>query len=153
MQKQTVAETVAGNIRAYRQLRGLEQAALARRMQSLRVPWHRATVSEVERNQRSVTITELLALTVALGTTIEDLVHTPGPGGRRGPNLLISDQPPPPAGPVIGGHVVEPFDRRIDLPPASVSALVCPHKLYAETEWIDNVFSSILIQTVEEQTL
>jgi hypothetical protein len=50
----------------------------------------------------------------------------------------------------VDGQVVESFDRRVALPPGSVSALVCPHKLYAETEWIDDVFSSILIQPVEE---
>jgi hypothetical protein len=33
-----------------------------------------------------------------------------------------------------------------------VSALVCPHKLYAETEWVDdNVFSNILIHRVEDE--
>jgi transcriptional regulator with XRE-family HTH domain len=148
--KQQVAETVAGNIRAYRQLRGLEQAALARRMLSLGFTWRQVTVSDIERNQRDVTVAELLGLAVALDTTIENLVDTRGPEGRRGPDLLISDRPALADGPVLDGQVVEPFDRRIDLPPASVSALVCPHKLYAETEWIDNVFSSILIQTVEE---
>jgi transcriptional regulator with XRE-family HTH domain len=145
MVKQTVPETVASNIRARRHFRGMEQAELARRMQSLGFAWRRATVSDIERNKRNVSLGEALGLAVALDTTIEELIDTRG-GGQRGPDLLISDRPPLPDGPV------EPFDRRIDLPPASVSALVCPHKLYAETEWIDDVFSSILIKTVEEQT-
>ena len=149
-EQQTAKATIAGNVRSYRQIRGLEQGSLARRMQSLGFAWRRPTVSEVERDQRNVTVAELLALAVALGTTIEDLVDTRGPGGRRGPDLLISDRPPLPDGPDRDGHVVESFDRRVELPPGSVSALVCPHKLYAETEWIDHVFSSILIQPVDE---
>jgi transcriptional regulator with XRE-family HTH domain len=127
----------------------MEQAELALRMQSLGFGWRRATVSDIERNKRNVSLAEALGLAVALAMTIEELIDTRG-GGQRGPDgqlapdLLISDRPPLPDGPV------EPFDRRIDLPPASVSALVCPHKLYAKTEWIDNVFSSILIQPVQE---
>jgi transcriptional regulator with XRE-family HTH domain len=144
VQKQTVTETVASNIRARRHFRGMEQAELAVRMQSLGFAWRRATVSDIERNKRNVSLTEALGLAVALGTTIEELIDTRG-GGQRGPHLLISDRPPLPDGPI------ESFDRRVDLPPASVSALVCPHKLYAETEWVDdNVFSSILIQPVDE---
>jgi transcriptional regulator with XRE-family HTH domain len=141
--EQTVLETVASNIRARRHFRGMEQAELAVRMQSLGFAWRRATVSDIERNKRNVSLAEALGLAVALATTVEELIDTRG-GGQRGPDMLISDRPPLPDGPI------ESFDRRVVLQPASVSALVCPHKLYAETEWIDNVFSSILIQPVEE---
>ena len=44
-----VAEMVAGNVRAFRQLRGIDQAVLARRMESLGIGWRQVTVSEVER--------------------------------------------------------------------------------------------------------
>jgi transcriptional regulator with XRE-family HTH domain len=145
-----VADAVASNIRAYRQLRGFEQDALARRMASLGFKWRRPTVSEVERRNRDVTVAELFGLTAALGTTIENLIDTRGPEGRRGPDLLISDRPPLPDGPVLDGQVVEPFDRRLVLPPGSVSALVCPHRLYAEAEWSGHVFTSMLIQHVED---
>jgi len=57
----TVKETVAGNVRAFRQLRSMDQADLARRMYSLSMSWSRVTVSEVERGERNVTVAELLS--------------------------------------------------------------------------------------------
>jgi transcriptional regulator with XRE-family HTH domain len=136
VKQQTVAETVAGNIRAYRQLRGLEQSALAQRMRAIGIPWRQATVSETERNQRNVSVTELLGLAIALNATVEQFVDTRGPASRVGPQLVLSDQLDEPAA--------------IPFLPSSVTVLVCPHKLYAEVEWAENNLQSISIKAVDE---
>ena len=60
-------EAVGRNIRTYRQLRDLDQDALARRLKRLAIPWRRVTVSEVERGERHVTVPELVGLALALG--------------------------------------------------------------------------------------
>ena len=154
---QTVAETLASNIRAYRQLRGLDQAALARRMRSLGFGWRRVTVSEVERNQRNVIVAELLGLTLALDATVQQLVDTRGPEGRRGPDLLLSGlqlvDPHRPAPAVVDDvDSVGSGDIRtvVTVPPADATALVCPHKAYAETEWVDNQAQSMFVKPVKE---
>jgi hypothetical protein len=51
-------------------------------MELLSISWRQVTVSEVEREHRNVTVPELLALAVALGTTIEQLLD---PSGSAGP--------------------------------------------------------------------
>ena len=136
VKQQTVKETVASNIRAYRQLRGLEQSELAQRMRAIGIAWRQATVSEIERKQRNVTVTELLGLAITLNATVEQFVDTRGPASRVGPQLILGDQ------------VDEP--TAIPFLPSSVTALVCPHKLYAEVEWVENKLQSMSIKAVDE---
>jgi transcriptional regulator with XRE-family HTH domain len=76
---QTVKETIASNVRTYRQLRGIEQSTLARHMQSVGFAWRQVTVSEVERGERNVTVSELFGLALNLDTTVEKLIDTRGP--------------------------------------------------------------------------
>jgi transcriptional regulator with XRE-family HTH domain len=127
-QAKPVADTVADNVRAFRQLRDLDQVALARRMNVLGIGWRQVTVSEVERGPRNVTVSELLALAFALGTTIEQLLDTRGPERIRGPWLSLS------------GALEVDLDTRgpIDAIPAEkVSSLVCTHGEYPVIEWDD----------------
>ncbi len=124
-----VAEVVAGNVRAFRQLRDIDQAALARRMNALGIGWRQVTVSEVERGPRNVTVSELLALAFALGTTIEQLLDPRGPERIRGPWLSLS-----------GALEVDlnnsgPMDA---IPAEKVSSLVCTHGQYPVIEWDDD---------------
>ena len=121
---ETVAETVARNIRTYRDIRKLDQVALAQRMQDLGIPWRRVTVSEVERGRRGVSLTEAIGLALALGVTVGQLIDSRGPAGRHGPSLILTNKVDNP-----------------DLPPASVTALLCSHVAYAETEWLDQGWS------------
>ena len=65
---ETVRETIGSNVRTYRQLRGIEQSTLARRMQSLGLAWRQVTVSEVERKERNVTVPELFGPALSLDT-------------------------------------------------------------------------------------
>jgi transcriptional regulator with XRE-family HTH domain len=132
---QTVAQIVADNIRAYRQIRGLDQAQLAQRMQSLGIGWRRPTVSEVERKQRNVTVAEALGLTLALNVTVAQLVDSRGPEARRGPRLWLAE------GPELikvseddgsGYQVVG-----LAIPPERVTALICSHKAYVDAKWND----------------
>jgi transcriptional regulator with XRE-family HTH domain len=133
----TVAETVASNVRAFRQLRGMDQAALARRMEALGIEWRQGTVSEVERNQRNVTVAELLALAFALGTTIEQLVDPRGPERIRGPWLSFSEEGFGSANPNPGTD--QQGDGFIDaFPPQYVTGLVCTHADYPIVEWGDD---------------
>jgi transcriptional regulator with XRE-family HTH domain len=136
---QTVRTTVADNVRTYRLTRRLDQAQLARRMQSLGIEWRQATVSEVERRGRNVTIGEALGLALALDVTIEQLIDARGPEGEaspRGPSLVLT------------GKTDDP-----DLPPSSVTALVCRHKARAEAMWTDNDFEGIAVETTDDPPL
>jgi transcriptional regulator with XRE-family HTH domain len=143
----TVAKTVARNIRTYRQLRGLDQDALARRLQNLAIPWRRVTVSEVERGERNVTVTELLWLALALQTTIEQLLDTRGPERLQGPWLVPLEQPLPAEAVAELGREVRGKDgdkeivgreiRFQAIPPENLTALVCGHEARAIAEWDD----------------
>ena len=93
-------------------------------------------MSEVERHQRNVTITELLGLAVALSATVDQFVDPRGPASRVGPQLVIADRVDEPAA--------------IPFLPSSVTALVCPHKLYAEVEWVENKLQGMSIKAVDE---
>jgi transcriptional regulator with XRE-family HTH domain len=128
MPAKTVAETVADNVRGFRQLRGIDQAVLARRMELLGISWRQVTVSEVEREHRNVTVPELLALAVALGTTIEQLLDTRGPERIRGPWLSLSGAPE------VDLDNRGPVDA---IPAEKVSSLVCAHGEYPVIEWDD----------------
>jgi len=139
----TVKETVAGNVRAFRQLRSMDQADLARRMYSLSMSWSRVTVSEVERGERNVTVAELLKLALALGTTIEQLLDTRGPERIRGPHLALYDRSEDPT---------ERTPFHIVLPPTAVPALVCTHPSdpYMVAEWDDHWISHLHIVDKEQ---
>lgn len=116
-----VSDVLAGNVRAWRQLRGFEQEQVAQRMAFLGEPWRRATVSEVERGRRNVTVPELVALTVVLGVNIEQLIDPRGPGGdRNAPSVALARAGSSP------DLLVEPGD---------LTAHVCSHKTYAEVAW------------------
>lgn len=140
----TGKETVAENVRAYRQLRGLEQDGLARRMQKLGLPWRQVTVSEVERNQRSVTAAELPWLVLALETTIEQLLDTRGPERMRGPGMVSlpvsewADLGREIRTEVDGREVVYQEVRQLAIFPEDMTALVCTHKARAVAEWDDD---------------
>lgn len=57
--------------------------------------WSRATVSEVERGGRTVTVDELLALAMVLGVTIGDLLDPAGVDGRATEDLDFTPDLPP----------------------------------------------------------
>jgi len=69
----------------------------------------------------------------ALEATIEQLLDTRGPEGRRGPRLSLSE------GAVTVSEDDEPAYRVLGpaLPPEDVTALVCSHKAYIDIdiEW------------------
>jgi transcriptional regulator with XRE-family HTH domain len=134
-QVKTVPETVASNVRAFRQLRGLEQGALAQRMESLGIRWRRATVSEVERNQRNVTVAELLALTLTLDTTIEQLLDPRGPERIRGHLLALWES-------VLDMPTYDDVDPNAQaiqtISPQHLTGLVCTHEDHPIVEWNDD---------------
>jgi transcriptional regulator with XRE-family HTH domain len=86
----SIPEVLGANVRAYRLLRRKEQQDVAEGMQSLGHTWRRATVSEVERAQRNVTVSELLALVVVLDASVEQLLDSRGPEGRTGPGMALA---------------------------------------------------------------
>jgi transcriptional regulator with XRE-family HTH domain len=69
-----LSEIVTLNVRAYRAMRGLTQEDLAERLAALGHGWVRATVSEVERNGRTIAVDELAGLAAALGVSIARLL-------------------------------------------------------------------------------
>jgi transcriptional regulator with XRE-family HTH domain len=74
-----LSAVIADNVRARRTLRHYSQDELARRMRHLgHDTWVRATVSEVERAGRSVTIDEVAGLCAALGATFPQLLDPAG---------------------------------------------------------------------------
>ena len=136
----TVKEAVGGNIRTYRQLRGLDQDALARRLNvGLAIPWRRVTVSEVERGERHVTVTELLWLALALETTIMELLDTRGPEHLRGPVLVPLQKVFTDSAGLTDAALLEqrPAEAIQAIPPENLTALVCGHKARAVAEWDD----------------
>jgi transcriptional regulator with XRE-family HTH domain len=70
-----LSEIVTLNVRAYRAMRGLTQEDLANRLAALGHGWVRATVSEVERNGRTIAIDELAGLAAALGVSVAALLN------------------------------------------------------------------------------
>lgn len=114
----TIPEVLGSNVRAFRLLRRLEQEDVADRMRSLGHKWRRATVSEVERVRRNVTVPELLALVAVLGANVVRLLDPRGPGGgRTGPQVALPAQ--------SWGHATgEDVEEHIDLDPDEVRELI-----------------------------
>lgn len=65
----TAAEAIARNVKRLREAQRLRQADLSERLEVLGQPMRQNTLTRVENLQRSVTVPELLALALALGTT------------------------------------------------------------------------------------
>jgi transcriptional regulator with XRE-family HTH domain len=132
VEAKTIRRTVADNVRGFRQLRSIDQAVLARRMEALGIEWRQVTVSEVERDQRNVTVSELLALAFALGATIEQLLDPRGPErSRRGPWLSFSETS------VV--RLNDPDHRGDGVPADRVVGLVCTHApQWLEVDWDDD---------------
>jgi len=103
-----LSQIVARNVRAYRALQGLHQAELARLLTRLGHGWVAGTVSEVERNGRSVTVDELAGLAAALRTSVAALLDPCGPQRSEGPAVDVGGDLPIPMGPVSRGFVLDP---------------------------------------------
>ena len=91
------SQILARNLGAVRRLRGWRQELVAERMNFLGHPWTPATVSEVERGRRNVTVDELFSLALVLEITIAQLLDARverllGPLGDDG---LIGIRPKP----------------------------------------------------------
>jgi transcriptional regulator with XRE-family HTH domain len=85
-----LGEVLAENIRGCRLLRRLNQEDLAERMRALgHEQWVRATVSEVERYGRNVTVDELFALALALNATPGTLLEPTGVDGSQKADLDV----------------------------------------------------------------
>lgn len=74
---QPYALVLAGNIAAARTRMRLRQSSLAVRMNALGWKWHPQTVSELEAGRRAIRAEELLALSIALETTVSVLTTAP----------------------------------------------------------------------------
>ncbi len=118
----TIAEVIGANIRAHRSMQGIDQKRLAADMNLIGHPWHRATVSEVERGRRNVTVAELLALTVLLHVPVLWLLDPCGPTGSWGRRALEISLDP-------GSH-----QARVTVSPDDLSALICDHAAGAEVD-------------------
>jgi transcriptional regulator with XRE-family HTH domain len=118
-----VEDVLARNVRAYRLLRNLEQLDVAYRISVVAGHrWTPATVSEIERGRRNVTVPELLALTVVLGTTVELLLDPRGPERRKGPALYV------------GGPAPHTGDT-LAIEPDNVTGLICSHRSDLTVVW------------------
>jgi transcriptional regulator with XRE-family HTH domain len=135
----SIPQVLASNVRAYRQLRRLEQAEVAAMMTSLGHAWRRATVSECERAKRNITVPELVALVAVLRASIAQLLDSRGPDGRTGPRVAIPAATQP--------GTVETDDALI-LDPEDLTALACSHQTYVEVEWRDGLLESIDLREV-----
>jgi hypothetical protein len=96
---------------------------LAEKMRDYRHPWRRATVSEVERAHRNVTIMELLTLVLILRVSVEELLDPSGPGGRGGRLAL--------------GFPTFSHDNRrayFAVVPEETASLICTHAPNAEVD-------------------
>jgi transcriptional regulator with XRE-family HTH domain len=93
-----LSDAFADNVHAYRSLHRLSQEDLAHKMVDHgHASWSRATVSEVERGRRTVTIDELLALALIFGAPIGSLLDPAGLDGRGTVPLDVGGWRPMPA--------------------------------------------------------
>jgi transcriptional regulator with XRE-family HTH domain len=76
-------------VRAWRLLRHLQQADVAEKMRELRHPWTQATVSQVERGQRNLTIDELVGLSIVFDVSLNELLDPVPVGGGPAPALDV----------------------------------------------------------------
>jgi transcriptional regulator with XRE-family HTH domain len=84
-----LSDAVTEKVRAWRLLRHLQQADVAEKMRELRHPWTQATVSQVERGQRNLTVDELVGLSIVLGLTLNELLDPVPVGGGPPPALDV----------------------------------------------------------------
>lgn len=68
------AVVLAENIRAFRVLRGITQDQLGELMAALGHPWTGSVVGFTERQERTVSVEELLGLAIVFGATIGELL-------------------------------------------------------------------------------
>jgi transcriptional regulator with XRE-family HTH domain len=84
-----LSDAIAEKVRAYRLLRRLKQDDVAEEMRKLRHPWTQATVSQVERGQRNLTVDELVGLSIVFELTLNELLDPVPVGGGPPPALDI----------------------------------------------------------------
>lgn len=65
---------MAGNIRRYREFRGMSQSALARAMSEQGWPWHQQTVAKVEAGRQAAGVSEAAAVAEILGVSLDRLL-------------------------------------------------------------------------------
>jgi transcriptional regulator with XRE-family HTH domain len=84
-----LSDTVAEKVRAYRLLRRQKQDDVAEEMRKLRHPWTQATVSQIERGQRNLTVDELVGLSIVFELSLNELLDPVPVGGGSPPALDI----------------------------------------------------------------
>ena len=84
-----LSDAIAEKVRAYRLLRRLKQDDVAEKMRELRHPWTQATVSQVERGQRNLTVDELVGLSIVYGLSLNELLDPVPVDGGPPPTLDI----------------------------------------------------------------
>jgi transcriptional regulator with XRE-family HTH domain len=84
-----LSDAIAEKVRSYRLLRRLKQDDVAEEMRKLRHPWTQATVSQVERGQRNLTVDELVGLSIVFGLSLNELLDPVPVGGGPPPALDI----------------------------------------------------------------
>ncbi len=77
-----LSDCVAENLRALRARARFSQTELAERMTSVGHPWSRATVSDIERAARNLSLNEAFALGLILNTTLPALLDPRGIDGQ-----------------------------------------------------------------------
>lgn len=75
------SQLLVRNMRAYRSIRDLSQADLARAIARMGLGWTESIVGAAERGERPITTDELGALAVALGVTVPALLDPAGAMG------------------------------------------------------------------------
>jgi transcriptional regulator with XRE-family HTH domain len=84
-----LSDAIADKVRGYRLLRRLKQDDVAEEMRKLRHPWTQATVSQVERGQRNLTVDELVGLSIVFELSLNELLDPVPVGGGPPPALDI----------------------------------------------------------------
>jgi transcriptional regulator with XRE-family HTH domain len=84
-----LSDAVAEKVRGYRLLGRMKQDDVAEKMRELRHPWTQATVSQVERGQRNLTVDELVGLSIVLELSLNELLDPVPVGGGPPPALDV----------------------------------------------------------------
>jgi len=76
-QYKDIDQNIAANLRTYREAGHISQEELAQRMTDLGFGFSQATIWKIERGQRPVRASELVALADSLGARSPTLIHQP----------------------------------------------------------------------------
>ncbi len=131
------SQVLTRNLGAVRRLRGWRQQFVAERMMFLGHAWTPATVSEVERGRRNITVDELFSLALVFELTIERLLDA-RPDRLLFPNLKEPGRKVVLVRPHSGAaSYAESSATHLLIDADNLHAVLCGHEINVSITWDD----------------